>query len=124
MRTSESSVWSSRQWHASSARPMARVIQHHIKRPLAEELLFGKLKTGGHVRVMVREDDGKRAIGFEYLEGPVTPKPEKVAPKRKRRAPRAARPKPKKPSGGGNGNGGPSSPKPGSPVPKVPLVRA
>jgi ATP-dependent Clp protease ATP-binding subunit ClpA len=33
------------------ARPMARIIQEHIKRPLAEELLFGKLKNGGHVRV-------------------------------------------------------------------------
>jgi hypothetical protein len=30
---------------------MARVIQEHIKRPLAEELLFGKLTAGGHVRV-------------------------------------------------------------------------
>jgi len=38
------------------ARPMARVIQEHIKRPLAEELLFGKLKDGGHVRVDVGED--------------------------------------------------------------------
>jgi ATP-dependent Clp protease ATP-binding subunit ClpA len=35
------------------ARPMARVIQEHIKRPLAEELLFGKLTDGGHVRVDV-----------------------------------------------------------------------
>ena len=35
------------------ARPMARVIQEHIKRPLAEELLFGKLAEGGHVRVEV-----------------------------------------------------------------------
>src|SRR5690606_25249604 len=35
------------------ARPMARVIQEHIKRPLAEELLFGKLSEGGHVRVDV-----------------------------------------------------------------------
>nr|MBP7616156.1 ATP-dependent Clp protease ATP-binding subunit ClpA [Steroidobacteraceae bacterium] len=33
------------------ARPMARVIQEHIKRPLAEELLFGKLVNGGQVRV-------------------------------------------------------------------------
>jgi ATP-dependent Clp protease ATP-binding subunit ClpA len=32
---------------------MARVIQEHIKRPLAEELLFGKLAGGGHVRVEV-----------------------------------------------------------------------
>ena len=35
------------------ARPMARVIQEHIKRPLAEELLFGRLRDGGHVRVDV-----------------------------------------------------------------------
>ena len=39
------------------ARPMARVIQEHIKRPLAEELLFGKLEDGGHVRVSVGADD-------------------------------------------------------------------
>jgi ATP-dependent Clp protease ATP-binding subunit ClpA len=38
------------------ARPMARVIQEHIKRPLAEELLFGKLTDGGHVRVDVDAD--------------------------------------------------------------------
>jgi hypothetical protein len=30
------------------ARPMARVIQEHIKKPLAEEVLFGRLKSGGH----------------------------------------------------------------------------
>jgi len=40
------------------ARPMARVIQEHIKRPLAEELLFGKLKDGGHVRVDLGPDGG------------------------------------------------------------------
>ena len=39
------------------ARPMARVIQEHIKRPLAEELLFGKLVEGGLVRVSVKADD-------------------------------------------------------------------
>ena len=39
------------------ARPMARVIQEHIKRPLAEELLFGKLEDGGHVQVTVGPDD-------------------------------------------------------------------
>lgn len=38
------------------ARPMARIIQEHIKRPLAEELLFGKLAEGGHVRISVGED--------------------------------------------------------------------
>ena len=36
------------------ARPMARVIQEHIKRPLAEELLFGELAGGGQVRVSCR----------------------------------------------------------------------
>ena len=39
------------------ARPMARVIQEHIKRPLADELLFGNLAEGGHVRVTVGEDN-------------------------------------------------------------------
>ena len=39
------------------ARPMARVIQEYIKRPLADELLFGSLAEGGHVRVSVGEDD-------------------------------------------------------------------
>ncbi|MDX1516507.1 MAG: AAA family ATPase, partial [Woeseiaceae bacterium] len=40
------------------ARPMARIIQEHIKRPLAEELLFGKLEEGGHVQITVGEDGG------------------------------------------------------------------
>ena len=38
------------------ARPMARVIQEHIKRPLAEELLFGKLVGGGTVKATVKAD--------------------------------------------------------------------
>ena len=41
------------------ARPMARVIQEHIKRPLAEELLFGSLANGGSVRVSVSKDGAK-----------------------------------------------------------------
>src|SRR5262250_528380 len=40
------------------ARPMARVIQEHIKKPLADEVLFGKLKNGGHVRVVVVKEEG------------------------------------------------------------------
>lgn len=39
------------------ARPMARIIQEQIKRPLAEELLFGSLENGGHVRITVGPDD-------------------------------------------------------------------
>ena len=53
-----------RQWIAKrgydpkmGARPMARVIQEHIKRPLAEELLFGRLEKGGHAFVSVGPDD-------------------------------------------------------------------
>ena len=42
------------------ARPMARVIQEHIKRPLAEELLFGRLEKGGHAFVSVGPDEQLR----------------------------------------------------------------
>ena len=45
------------------ARPMARVIQEHIKKSLAEELLFGRLAQGGKVSVSV--SDGKLAFEFE-----------------------------------------------------------
>jgi ATP-dependent Clp protease ATP-binding subunit ClpA len=38
------------------ARPLGRVIQEHIKKPLAEELLFGKLMKGGFVRVELKDD--------------------------------------------------------------------
>ncbi len=41
------------------ARPMARTIQEHIKRPLAEELLFGRLVGGGNVRIFVSKDGTK-----------------------------------------------------------------
>jgi ATP-dependent Clp protease ATP-binding subunit ClpA len=41
------------------ARPMARIVQEFIKRPLAEELLFGKLVNGGHVEVSLSEDGEK-----------------------------------------------------------------
>lgn len=40
---------------AMGARPMARLIQDNIKKPLAEELLFGKLVDGGHVTLSLRE---------------------------------------------------------------------
>ncbi len=39
------------------ARPMARLISEHVKKPLAEELLFGKLAQGGHILVTVENDD-------------------------------------------------------------------
>ncbi|WP_372884081.1 ATP-dependent Clp protease ATP-binding subunit ClpA [Shimia sp.] len=51
------------------ARPLARVIQEHIKKPLAEELLFGKLAKGGVVKVTVKGD----ALKLE-LSGPDKPR--------------------------------------------------
>ncbi len=46
------------------ARPMSRIIQDNIKRPLAEELLFGRLADGGNVRVVVRGDK----LAFEFQD--------------------------------------------------------
>jgi ATP-dependent Clp protease ATP-binding subunit ClpA len=56
------------------ARPLARVIQEHIKKALAEELLFGKLVRGGAVKVTLK--DGK--LDFEIVEAalPALPKPD------------------------------------------------
>jgi ATP-dependent Clp protease ATP-binding subunit ClpA len=50
------------------ARPLGRVIQEHIKKPLAEELLFGKLIKGGIVKVGVKDD--KIELRFEAPENP------------------------------------------------------
>jgi ATP-dependent Clp protease ATP-binding subunit ClpA len=50
---------------AFGARPLARVIQENIKKPLAEELLFGKLAKGGTVKVRV--EDNK--LAFDFIEG-------------------------------------------------------
>jgi ATP-dependent Clp protease ATP-binding subunit ClpA len=55
------------------ARPMARTIQEHIKRPLAEELLFGRLVGGGHVRVSVSEDGSQLVLECEPTQVPAVP---------------------------------------------------
>ena len=52
------------------ARPLARVIQEHLKKPLADALLFGALANGGHVKVRVEE--GKAAFDIE----PAPPAPD------------------------------------------------
>jgi ATP-dependent Clp protease ATP-binding subunit ClpA len=67
---------------AFGARPLARVIQEYVKKPLAEELLFGRLTHGGTVRVDVA--DGKLAFGVEGVSShraspeKETPEPEPV----------------------------------------------
>ena len=52
---------------------MARMIQDHIKKPLADEVLFGQLKGGGHVHVVLVKDEasaeGKDKIGLKFVEG-------------------------------------------------------
>jgi ATP-dependent Clp protease ATP-binding subunit ClpA len=64
------------------ARPMARLIQEKIKQPLAEELLFGKLRHGGEVHVSVKPDEsGQPAPSFE-----LTPAPPKLDRKAKKAA--------------------------------------
>jgi ATP-dependent Clp protease ATP-binding subunit ClpA len=52
------------------ARPMARLIQERIKRPLAEELLFGRLLGGGTVRVSLAKDGDGLALESRGLEEP------------------------------------------------------
>ncbi|MDZ4381803.1 MAG: ATP-dependent Clp protease ATP-binding subunit ClpA [Parvibaculum sp.] len=83
------------------ARPLARVIQENIKKPLADEVLFGRLVKGGHVRVGVAED----ALSFDIE--PAQPRsPSGSGPKK---------PKVRKPRDGSGGSGGGT-------VPKVPLL--
>ncbi len=101
------------------ARPLGRVIQQTIKQPLADEVLFGKLRKGGTVKVTVEtKEDGETGLHLEPIEdGPVTPKPEpeepkaKAKPKRKAASPTAKKPPAEKPT----------PPKRGGLVPKVPL---
>ena len=56
------------------ARPLGRVIQEQIKKPLAEELLFGKLVKGGAVKVSMK--DGKLAFDISEAPALALPKPE------------------------------------------------
>ncbi|TYR33794.1 ATP-dependent Clp protease ATP-binding subunit ClpA [Mesorhizobium microcysteis] len=84
------------------ARPLGRVIQEHIKKPLADEVLFGRLRKGGTVRVsVIRTEAGIEVLNLEALadETPVKPKkeePEDRPVKRKaKKAPAKAAPKAK-----------------------------
>jgi len=67
--TDQARVWLAEKGYDKNygARPLARVIQEHIKRSLAEELLFGRLSKGGVVKVAVAED--KTKLTFEFEEG-------------------------------------------------------
>jgi ATP-dependent Clp protease ATP-binding subunit ClpA len=54
------------------ARPLGRVIQEHVKKPLADELLFGRLAKGGIVRVTKEPEEDTLAFSFE--DRPLAPK--------------------------------------------------
>lgn len=110
------------------ARPLSRVIQENIKKPLANEILFGKLKKGGVVNVSVGpKEDGKPGLILEAIPetAPIKPKPEaelvhpeaahedgelKTKPVKKTRAKTVPQPEPEVRD----------APKKGSTVPKVP----
>ena len=57
------------------ARPLARVIQEYIKKPLADELLFGKLEHGGTVKVTLEGEGEDAKLGFEFMPADPTKKP-------------------------------------------------
>jgi ATP-dependent Clp protease ATP-binding subunit ClpA len=63
--SAEAADWIARKGYdnAMGARPLARVIQEKIKKPLAEEVLFGKLAKGGTVRILLKDDE----LHFDYL---------------------------------------------------------
>jgi len=65
--TQEATRWLGEKGYDDSfgARPLARVIQEHIKKPLADEILFGKLKGGGTVRVLLDRENDK--LAFEFI---------------------------------------------------------
>ena len=88
------------------ARPLARIIQEHVKKPLADEVLFGKLVSGGTVKVLLEQTpDGEGKIAFLYIDRDrekALPRPpeRKALPKprsgRPRRSPRQGPSKPPK----------------------------
>src|SRR3954471_17333714 len=53
------------------ARPLSRIIQEYVKKPLAEELLFGKLARGGLVQVSLKDN----ALAFSITEPPADQEP-------------------------------------------------
>ena len=68
--TTEAAAWLGEKGYDDKmgARPLGRVIQEHIKKPLAEELLFGKLTKGGTVHVGVK--DGALHLTYEEPQKP------------------------------------------------------
>jgi ATP-dependent Clp protease ATP-binding subunit ClpA len=57
--TSEAREWLAKRGYdrLMGARPLNRVMQDQIKKPLAEEILFGKLENGGEVKITIKNDE-------------------------------------------------------------------
>jgi ATP-dependent Clp protease ATP-binding subunit ClpA len=73
------------------ARPLGRVIQEHIKKPLADEVLFGKLRKGGTVRVTVEtRETGETGLKLESLADEIPVKPKKEDPEEEGKPRRAS----------------------------------
>ena len=100
------------------ARPLARVIQEHIKTPLADEVLFGKLQKGGIVKVTLDADEADKGADGPSLKlecipdenARRKPKPTTAGRKSRTKTSTSRKPKRKPPKGGSGGV-----------VPRVPL---
>ncbi|MBO6542513.1 MAG: ATP-dependent Clp protease ATP-binding subunit ClpA [Alphaproteobacteria bacterium] len=90
------------------ARPLSRVIQENIKKPLADEVLFGQLTKGGIVRVGVDKKADELSFEFEAA-------PPRASSRKSKKGGRGPKEGPKGPDGDGGSSGGGS-------VPKVPLL--
>ncbi|MGK0265930.1 MAG: ATP-dependent Clp protease ATP-binding subunit ClpA, partial [Maricaulis sp.] len=68
--TPDATAWLAERGYDSrfGARPLARIIQEHIKKPLADEILFGELKKGGLVKVDTDPADDTR-LDFHITPG-------------------------------------------------------
>ncbi|MBX9768785.1 MAG: hypothetical protein K2X47_16040, partial [Bdellovibrionales bacterium] len=64
------------------ARPMARAIHEHLKRPLVDEVLFGKLINGGRVEIGLEKDQLK----FAFKAGKELSAPEKSSGKKEKKS--------------------------------------
>jgi ATP-dependent Clp protease ATP-binding subunit ClpA len=67
----EAKVWLAEHGHdpIMGARPMARLIQEKVKKPLAEQLLFGPLQGGGHIFITVKDGELVVEVDEKELEG-------------------------------------------------------
>jgi ATP-dependent Clp protease ATP-binding subunit ClpA len=64
---------------AFGARPLGRLIQEHVKKPMADELLFGSLQKGGGVKIDIDKNDPEK-LSFKFVAEPKATTKEKPEP--------------------------------------------